>query len=409
MFVPNRRTVLHQILVALAACGLALSAASCTTNSDDNTQAQSAAEASNDAAATPGKIVAKMDFQSIVPAKTQRIVFHSKAADQSPTSISGTLLWSQVKWQGFEGHPETAQQRPLAIIAPGTLGMSDHCAASVALRYQAPPTPPAQDLLNLGWNVAIVDYEGLSTPGGHAYMNRLSSGQNVLDMARAALGGMAMPTNTPIALFGYSQGGGATAAAAELAQQYAPELNIKATYAGAIPVDLAATAHHITNSALSGLVGYAINGLLYAYPELHDSIYNTLSPIGRDYLSLTAGECIGDTVRNWPRNDTRAFTTTAVTLAEALDASKDSQLHQRIAEQRLGSIAPSMPVFVTHNVADDVLPVGPVRDLVRQWQTGGATVQYVEVNQALGNASHGLAYQLTIDQAKKWVNARMVE
>lgn len=405
MFEPDIRALLHRVLAGLVAIVFVCCTAGCAENSGNKAGTDPDAEA----ASTPGKIVATMDFRSIAPARTQRVVFHSKAADETPTAVSGTLLWSNTEWKGFPNHPESAKKTPLAIIAPGTLGMSDHCAASVALRYQAPPTPPAEDLLKQGWNVAIVDYEGLGTPGGHAYMNRLSAGQTVLDMARSALGGMDLPDDTPIALLGYSQGGGAVASAAELAQHYAPELNIKAVYAGAIPVDLKATAHHITNSALAGLVGYAINGLIYAYPELHDTIYGMLSPLGKDYLSLTAGECIGDTVRNWPRNDTRAFTADGETLAEALDNSRDQNLHQRIAQQRLGTIAPTMPVFVTHNAADDVLPVGPARDLVRQWKEAGAEVTYVEVNQPLGNASHGLAYQLTIDQAKKWLDARMVE
>ncbi|GAB4979046.1 hypothetical protein MAHJHV60_47410 [Mycobacterium avium subsp. hominissuis] len=41
-----------------------------------------------------------------------------------------------------------------------------------------------------------------------------------------------------MAFWGYSQGGGATASAAELAAQYVPELHIVGTYAGAPPADL---------------------------------------------------------------------------------------------------------------------------------------------------------------------------
>jgi predicted esterase len=44
----------------------------------------------------------------------------------------------------------------------------------------------------------------------------------------------------PLAFWGYSQGGGAAASAAELASSYAPELDVVGSYAGAPPADLKA-------------------------------------------------------------------------------------------------------------------------------------------------------------------------
>ncbi|WP_287535454.1 lipase family protein, partial [Corynebacterium sp.] len=163
----------------------------------------------------PGQVITKTPFPVNTPARAQRVVFSSTGArDHRQTAVSGTILQPYARWS--EKSP-----RPLAVIAPGTLGMADNCASSVALRYEAPPTPPAPQLLAQGWNVAIVDYQGLGTPGVHPYLNREIAGNNTLDMARAAIETLQLPADTPIALFGYSQGGGATAAAAELADAYA--------------------------------------------------------------------------------------------------------------------------------------------------------------------------------------------
>lgn len=307
----------------------------------------------------PGQVITKTPFPVNAPARAQRVVFSSTGArDHRQTAVSGTVLQPYARWS--EKSP-----RPLAVIAPGTLGMADNCASSVALRYEAPPTPPAPQLLAQGWNVAIVDYQGLGTPGVHPYLNREIAGNNTLDMARATIETLQLPADTPIALFGYSQGGGATAAAAELADEYASELNIRAVYAGAIPADLTDTALHIRGSALAGLVGYFMNGLVAEYPETKEPIERMLSPLGQDFLKLTADECIGATVERWPRNDTKAFTANDLGIAENLRSSELSPVVRRhVDEQALGTKTPSMPVFVTHNALDDVLPVTSARGLV---------------------------------------------
>ncbi|EEB63666.1 lipase family protein [Corynebacterium amycolatum] len=350
----------------------------------------------------PGQVITQTPFPVNAPARAQRVVFSSTGArDHRQTAVSGTVLQPYARWS--EKSP-----RPLAVIAPGTLGMADNCASSVALRYEAPPTPPAPQLLAQGWNVAIVDYQGLGTPGVHPYLNREIAGNDTLDMARATIETLQLPADTPIALFGYSQGGGATAAAAELADEYASELNIRAVYAGAIPADLTDTALHIRGSALAGLVGYFMNGLIAEYPETKEPLERMLSPLGQDFLKLTADECIGATVERWPRNDTKAFTANDLGIAENLRSPELSAVVRRhVDEQTLGTKTPSMPVFVTHNALDDVLPVTSARELVQKWQKAGADITYVEVDTDLGDGTHGLAYVLTHDEMLAWVNQKM--
>ena len=66
-----------------------------------------------------------------------------------------------------------------------------------------------------------------------------------------------------------------------------------------------------------------------------------------------------------------------------------------------------MPVFVTHNALDDVLPVTSARELVQKWQKAGADITYVEVDTDLGDGTHGLAYVLTHEEMLAWVNQKM--
>lgn len=75
-----------------------------------------------------------------------------------------------------------------------------------------------------GFAVVATDYEDLGTPGVHTYINRLAWPQALLDAARTAkrLPDTSLASDGPVAPRGYSQGGGANAAAVELASGYAP-------------------------------------------------------------------------------------------------------------------------------------------------------------------------------------------
>ncbi|MDI3409445.1 lipase family protein [Streptomyces cavernicola] len=106
-------------------------------------------------------------------------------------------------------------------------------------------------LLDRGFAVVVTGYQGLGTPRVHTYMDREAQGRAVLDSVRAAqcLESAGLPDAGPVALYGYSQGGGASASAAELAPSYAPELKVKGAVVGAPPADLKRVADSMDGSA----------------------------------------------------------------------------------------------------------------------------------------------------------------
>ncbi|WJZ01026.1 putative inactive lipase [Corynebacterium hansenii] len=352
----------------------------------------------------PGTVITQMDLAVESPSvKTaRRIVYASRGVHGRPNVVSGSVLEPTAKWTG-DG------PRPLLIIAPGTQGAADNCAPSMTMHFGTSPPPPARHFLDLGWAVAITDYEGLGTPGPHTYLVREAQGHAVLDVARAAErllggGGGAEPgRETPIAVFGFSQGGAASAAAAELAAEHAPELNIRAVYAGGVPADLPSTAAEIDGSPLSGAMGYAINGLMAAYPEIRGDVDAMLDADGQRFLSETATQCVGATLALWGRKKSADLTVDGRSFAAHLGSGAGPRLREAVDEQKLGTTAPRMPVFVTHNIKDDVIPVAGARRLVRDWCDAGANVTYAEVDEDLGDASHGLAWQLTQDEAFGWL------
>ena len=138
-----------------------------------------------------------------------------------------------------------------------------------------------QALLDKGWAVAVTDYQGMGTPGDHTYVIKDAEAHAVLDIVRAArLPGSGIAANAPVALMGYSQGGQASAAAAELESTYAPELNVVGT-AGGVPTDLMNVATYLNGpgSFYFSFLAFAAVGLNAAYPELNLESY--LNDAGR--------------------------------------------------------------------------------------------------------------------------------
>ncbi|WP_226434877.1 lipase family protein [Rhodococcus yananensis] len=314
------------------------------------------------------------------PAQGTRLLYRSLDANGAPNAVSGTYLEPSVPWNG-------PGERPLVVVAPGTQGQGDQCAPSKVLNSIVQYTPPLDvfseyeiisidAMLLQGMAVVVTDYDGLGTPGHHTYVNRLAEAHAVLDAARAAqaLPDTSIPADGPVGLFGYSQGGGAVAAAAELAPSYAPELDLQGVYAGAPPADLLETLKQIDGTALTGAIGYTINGLSEAYPQVHDIIDSEVTDKGRDMLGAVANQCLLETMVTFGFQRTSEYTRTG----ESLDAvvARTPEIFELLDAQRIGRVKPEVPVLVQHGTQDDIVPFGQGRQLAVDWCALGATVQF---------------------------------
>lgn len=312
----------------------------------------------------------------------QRIMYTSIGSKDQPVAVTGMYLQPRAPWTG----PGT---RPLAVIAPGTQGQGDHCAPSKTFQTltNVRTDPPglgigyeiiqAYALLARGYAVAVTDYEGLGTPGLHSYVHREAQARAVLDLARAAptVPGADLGPNPRTVFSGYSQGGGAVAAAAELHPQYSPELNLVGTVAGSPPADLLATLEQADGSAISGVIGYALNSLSEAYPELRERIGVHLNPQGEAMLAATADQCIAETAVQFFRHQTTQYTKTGRPAVEIVR--EDPVAMQYIELQRVGRLTPTTPVRILSPVNDDVVPAAQSQQLGRDWCEKGADVQMV--------------------------------
>lgn len=314
------------------------------------------------------------------PSGAQRIMYRTTDAHGGATAASGTYFDASLPWIG-------AGPRPLVVLGPGTQGQGDQCAPSRlfqdGVHYNAPldfaveyEVLQVHALLSRGIDVVVTDYQGLGTAGMHSYVDRRAQGHAMLDAARAvkALPGSRIGDDSPIGFWGYSQGGGAAASAAEMQPSYAPDLDVRGTYAGGPPADLRAVAAALDGGLATGLLGYAVNSIYAGYPETRADIDGALAPAGRQALDEIAAQCVPETIARYGLHRTTEWTKDGRSLAELIDALPS--VSAVVDEQRIGRSTPRSPVLIVQGRNDDLIPHTQATRLAADWCAQGATVEF---------------------------------
>ncbi|MFF6780081.1 lipase family protein [Streptomyces sp. NPDC012510] len=350
-----------------------------------------------------------------LPGTATRLMYKSTDSSGSPVAVTGAYIEPSAKWEG-DG------PRPLVAVASGTMGQGDQCAPSFALQH---PLTVSGETLSVGYDnlavyrllatgaaVVVTDYVGLgATDRLHTYVNRLDAGRAVLDAVRAAraLPGTSLTSGSRVGLYGYSEGGGATASAAELQPAYAPDVPLAGTYAGAPPADLTATMKGIDGSALVSALGWSTNGFVQAYPEVRALLDANLNDAGRKALADTSTMCVGEAIINYGFSRSTAWTTSGKPIADVIAAEPRAQAV--LDAQRIGTLKPAGPVRVATGVHDDIVPHAQARQLAVDWCRKNGNVTYEAVNLPnLGNRilTNHLAPLITDQgEAISWLTDRL--
>lgn len=294
-----------------------------------------------------------------------RVLYKSTNRAGKAVAVSGTVFVPKTPWLGLG-------KRPIIGYGVGTQGMADRCAPSrqfaEGFEYEG---MFIEGLLLRGYAVAMTDYEGLGTAGTHTYMDRVSQGRAVLDVVRAAqkLPNSGLTADNPVGLTGYSQGGGSTASAAELAATYAPELKIKGAAVGAVPANLAAVAKFLDGSMWSVFGLYAAVGLAASYNVDSSPYFNDR---GKALVQRIHDECVFDLFKS-AFTQTSALTTDGSSSATLLAKQPFAAM---IEAQRIGRTKPNFPVLVDHSALDDTIPHAVGKQLAKDWCSKGANVRF---------------------------------
>jgi len=342
--------------------------------------------------ARPGDVIATAptNFGLTTNITSTAVKYRSTSATGAANYVTGTLLMPNAAWTG-------GGSRPIVSYAIGTQGLGDTCAGSktmtLNLLYEQPNIQP---LLDRGWAVAVTDYEKLGTPGDHTYVVKNAEAYAVLDIVRAAqrLPGSGVAANAPVAIMGYSQGGQAAAAAAELEATYAPELNVRGVAAGGVPSDLAKLGDYLNGSGnlFFSFLAFAAVGLDSAYSELNLETY--LNQAGTDLMAAGRNSCLIDGLFLGAGKRITDLTHT--------NPLASPQWQARLAEQKLGNVGPQVPVYLYHGVLDEIIPYDQGTSLRTAWCGRGTRVQWADY----WLADHILGIFAAGGDVVNWLNAR---
>ncbi|MFG1794676.1 lipase family protein [Nocardia sp. NPDC049149] len=286
--------------------------------------------------------------------------------------------------------------RPLLSYHTAVDAISGMCSASYSLRQGSPIdfTNPAGPLtagngaieillaasgLARGWAVSIPDQGGVD----NRFATPREPGYVALDGIRAAerfaplgLDG----ARTPVALWGYSGGGIATAWTAEMQPAYAPELNIVGAAVGAPVADLYGGLRAVNGGLLGGLIPIAVAAISKDSPEFAAAVDRYISPEGKALVADVIGRCTSQTALNTTLHELiRHYGLPDLTryLNVSFDELfRDPVIKAAIDERTLGQRAPTTPVYLYNSVSDEVSTVAGSDALANSYCSQGTSVTY---------------------------------
>lgn len=310
-----------------------------------------------------------------------RIMYRSTDAQGKPVAVTGTYIEPDNPWPG-------KGPRPLLAYATAPYGMGEQCAPSRLFNQGIHASLDTgfdlmfnyeegfiATLLARGFALVITDGVGMGVhiPGSPQFLNRAAAGTAVLDAARAAmkLPGTSLDPHGPVAFWGWLAGGQAALSAAEQAAQYAPELKVVGTYAAAAPTDLAELLAPIDGNFLAGLTGYVLRGIIASYPDTEQPIRAVLTPRGQEMLDNTGRQCLLQTGIDYTFRHLAFWFTDDIYAMVKADPFKGL-----LAMQRIGNIAPTGPVYFSHNRWDPFAPYLSARASAADYCAKGADVTF---------------------------------
>lgn len=220
-----------------------------------------------------------------------------------------------------------------------------------------------------GWAVSVPDHEGPNGMWGAPYQ----PGYCVLDGVRAAMNSerLGLSSSAPVALWGYSGGGLASAWAAEVCGDYAPELDIVGAALGSPVGDLGNTFRRLNGGVLAGLPTLVIASLSHVYPGLNRIIQKYTSDEGKALLQeMETKTTLGALIR-MARRDVGDFLNRP--LDEILAMPELVHVFDSI---KLGAMVPTPPVLIVQAVHDYLIDVTDIDALAHAYVDGGAAVTY---------------------------------
>jgi glycerophosphoryl diester phosphodiesterase/ABC-type lipoprotein release transport system permease subunit/pimeloyl-ACP methyl ester carboxylesterase len=327
----------------------------------------------------PGVLRESVSLDAPPGTKAWRVLYDSTIRDGRPTVVSGLVF--------APDRPAPAGGWPVLSFAHPTTGLADRCAPSrnVGVLETTIATLASQT----GMAVVATDYPGLGTEGPHPFLDGISAGRSVLDIARAAssIEGLSLASTT--VLWGHSQGGHAALFAAQESPTYAPTLKIVGVVAGAPPSQLRDLLTSIERTPDRGYALLVAEGLRAITPSLRlDQVFTAR---GVALAKRLDSECSSMVNSAASRDTIRLSSAVPETWLTALDTNQP------------GTTRIDAPVLIIHGADDELVPVATSAVLQKSLTRLGSTVDRI-VYPGAGHADVALT---SLTDVLAWIAKRL--
>jgi hypothetical protein len=297
-------------------------------------------------------------FRRLIDADAWQVKFRSTDSGGAAASGVTTVM--------IPRRPFNGSVRPLLSYQCAIDSLAATADPSYTLRHgnqqELPLVLPA---LRRGWAVVTTDYTGPL----HAFGVGLVAAHFVLDGIRAAIAfePAGFDAATPIGLWGYSGGAQATVWAAEQHPSYAPELNIVAAAAGAIPADPTSSGLPGDGNILSGLTVASLVGMSRGFPDV--DLLGVLTPQGQAMVAAAADMTFQQLIMSFPFLRWGDY----LTVPGVFEIPGIRTAFEAI---RLGQATPTTKLYLYHAVHDQYPAIADVDKLVEKYRREGVDVTY---------------------------------
>ena len=345
------------------------------------------------ALAQPGTLLSVTPTGTLSPAAINGITggrFRNNGGDPLPARYSVESYLVTFESTGLDGEPRTitAQafvpnfdepaRRPAFVFGPGSTGLVEACAPS--RNYVDARTWDTYNAYTLayagqGFVSLMPNYMGFFGVGElQPYFSRVAEGRVMLDAGRAVA---TLLEDTPVTLNGvfvggFSQGGHAAFAAADLAATYAPDVPLRGVVGFGPTTRLDNLFREFT---------YVAPWVIYSYNTFFGDRIDLTQVLAEPWLDSFVGDaerlCVLGAQAYYPSSPENLFTPA---FTEALETNTLADAYPNIfelfEENNAGETAHGIPAIILQGVNDPVVSLESQNDFVRTLCENGSRVRY---------------------------------
>lgn len=378
------------------------------------------AQPEDGATSAPGTLIDVINEGTVDPFEIQRLATPLFGRHGPPIVENGVTSYRIRYWTtGLDGEPaEVAAQlfvpmierpagRPLYVFGSGTTGIADACAPTRESVYPHPLGQYRPYLLayaGRGFTSIIPDYLGFNDPDRlQSYFNAEAEARVMLDAVRAVQAfydgafvdnRVASPgVRRSVFLGGYSQGGHAAFAAADLRPAYAPELDLNGILGFGATTDV--------ESLLREGPFYAPYIVLSYQQDYGTELFDpasVLAPRWLGGLEQAAGEMCVDVVQaHYPFDGSQIFSRSFAESLYGHTLERDLPAIARILRQnRTGLKGHRLPSLIVQGEDDVIVWTSSQTRFVRELCASGSDVNYLRFPNVRHRETRPVAFEESI-------------